>query len=728
MSATGDLNNNLLKTQADLRRIRYSGPFDVYGATKGDPTAFLPIIHFILLDFSHVLARHFASKGYELYGKKDARFIESTYRLLRDEFGYRPQLTKEQFFNIGFAERKLIFIGDLIRMAKTLHGNLTRHRPVEDGHRVTTVRNSPVNLPRHRTTETKRDPVRRVQAVRQSPPRSDRQTEHYYKILQNNVAIVNGHQSPEYDQAFRMSTRSLPRSNQAASHDGRNHDAPFANPDDSFHNQYHDVDEDVVDNRSPRQKQHSPDRKHHRTIPGNTDGHMHTSNATSWKSPVVAEEIVDAATSSSPARVQRHYSQHQYASGQHSSPPRTTQSASSSPAMTRKTEGYTIYEPAPHPVPAPLLVDHGMSMDLNFLEQPSILKSTPIPKSGLDDTFLSEQASLAGHGDAPTSPDVPKAGQQAKDDVEQASPRREQPRRPGHDQPNNHIAQSPARPDEQRHERNQQQPPPPLRPLQSSPVRPSTEPQCEGTQPFQFLSRTWVAPTAPPANAPAQTTVQPTASYLPYDMMQPLFDNFMSMFAAKEEEAMQLRKRVADLESRHEAHAEAMAARVAALEQRAAERSMLNGTIAASPDGRVPEPSLEKTPGSSLDGGAQTNGVQHAGPSQATHYASIRSNAPPMQDSFRTSQRYADDSGSPLHDAQQDGTMRSFRASVSTSQPSVFNTAYNRVSPTKPKSADDYIRSIQERMRHTSQFLKQRAKVAANRPASGSWADSDVHR
>jgi hypothetical protein len=79
-----------------------------------------------LLDYSSILATHFVAKGYELYGKKDTRFLEAVYRLLLQEFTYKPQLTRNQFFNMGYAERKLIFVFDIIQLIKQLHKNLNR--------------------------------------------------------------------------------------------------------------------------------------------------------------------------------------------------------------------------------------------------------------------------------------------------------------------------------------------------------------------------------------------------------------------------------------------------------------------------------------------------------------------------------------------------------------------------------------------------------------------------
>ena len=97
--------------------------------SKGDPSTFLPLLHHVLLDFSPFLSRYFSSKNYELYGKKDTRFLESVYKLLRDEFNYKPALSRDQFFSMGYAERKLILLGDVMRLCRTLHTRLVKNSP-----------------------------------------------------------------------------------------------------------------------------------------------------------------------------------------------------------------------------------------------------------------------------------------------------------------------------------------------------------------------------------------------------------------------------------------------------------------------------------------------------------------------------------------------------------------------------------------------------------------------
>ncbi|XP_058048448.1 centrosomal protein of 44 kDa isoform X2 [Ahaetulla prasina] len=52
--------------------------------------------------------------GMELTAKNDSRFVDAMYKLLRDQFQYKPVLSKQQFLQYGFAERKIQIVCDII--------------------------------------------------------------------------------------------------------------------------------------------------------------------------------------------------------------------------------------------------------------------------------------------------------------------------------------------------------------------------------------------------------------------------------------------------------------------------------------------------------------------------------------------------------------------------------------------------------------------------------------
>ncbi|XP_010593924.1 centrosomal protein of 44 kDa isoform X5 [Loxodonta africana] len=61
----------------------------------------------------------------ELIAKNDLRFIDAVYKLLRDQFNYKPILTKKQFLQCGFAEWKIQIICDILNFVMKKHKELS---------------------------------------------------------------------------------------------------------------------------------------------------------------------------------------------------------------------------------------------------------------------------------------------------------------------------------------------------------------------------------------------------------------------------------------------------------------------------------------------------------------------------------------------------------------------------------------------------------------------------
>ncbi|XP_020342830.2 centrosomal protein of 44 kDa [Oncorhynchus kisutch] len=126
MMSTGDLKGCLRKLDAQLRALKYPREVDYNGLAKGDPSAFLPIVSYAFISYSPHLAEHLVRFGVELTGKNDLRFIECIYKVLRDLFHYKPILTKQQFLQFGYAERKTCILCDVIAFALQKHKELSK--------------------------------------------------------------------------------------------------------------------------------------------------------------------------------------------------------------------------------------------------------------------------------------------------------------------------------------------------------------------------------------------------------------------------------------------------------------------------------------------------------------------------------------------------------------------------------------------------------------------------
>ncbi|KAL3878438.1 hypothetical protein ACJMK2_030788 [Sinanodonta woodiana] len=128
--ATGDLTNNIRRLQKDLKSIKYNEQLDITGITQGSAPVYLLIYHYAFTTYSPALAQHLSSScDIDLFGKTDVRFMESIYKVLRDEFHYKPPITKEQFFSNGFAERKIIMCSSIIEMVKAKSQGLQPQKP-----------------------------------------------------------------------------------------------------------------------------------------------------------------------------------------------------------------------------------------------------------------------------------------------------------------------------------------------------------------------------------------------------------------------------------------------------------------------------------------------------------------------------------------------------------------------------------------------------------------------
>ncbi|NXC34311.1 CEP44 protein, partial [Campylorhamphus procurvoides] len=129
--ATGDINGSLRKIEQGLRLLSYPRDVDYTVLVKGDPAAFLPIINYCFTSFSTCIAELLVKCDVELTAKSDLRFIEAVYKFLRDQFQYKPILTKEQFLQFGFAERKMQIVCDIINCVVKKHKELSNSNKVK---------------------------------------------------------------------------------------------------------------------------------------------------------------------------------------------------------------------------------------------------------------------------------------------------------------------------------------------------------------------------------------------------------------------------------------------------------------------------------------------------------------------------------------------------------------------------------------------------------------------
>lgn len=101
--ATGSVDMNARRLVDHLHAIAYHRAVSARRLREGDVTELLPVLHFVLLDYSPHVAAFVAAKGFALYAQDDASFVDAVFRLSGLHLGLRPSLQARQFLARGFA-------------------------------------------------------------------------------------------------------------------------------------------------------------------------------------------------------------------------------------------------------------------------------------------------------------------------------------------------------------------------------------------------------------------------------------------------------------------------------------------------------------------------------------------------------------------------------------------------------------------------------------------------
>eukprot|EP00941_MAST-03F_sp_MAST-3F-sp1_P001956 g1956.t1 len=117
--STGDFHNNVVKLARLLRHINY--PHATPNLKEGSPQVVLPLLHYVFLEYSRHVARVLTSHNFELRAKNDADFAADVLRVMRRCFNQQPRLKKTQLLATGYAEQKVIFLCDCIRLCRAKH-------------------------------------------------------------------------------------------------------------------------------------------------------------------------------------------------------------------------------------------------------------------------------------------------------------------------------------------------------------------------------------------------------------------------------------------------------------------------------------------------------------------------------------------------------------------------------------------------------------------------------
>ena len=209
-TVTGDLPAALERLNAQLRRAK-APHLQLANHTQLKPELLLPLLHHALLKLSHTLAVHLANRGYELYAQADLKFVESAFKIARDEFAYRASITPKQFLSDNFKEHKLIFVADVLRLCASKASDLAKERSMK---RTTLTPRSKDYLPKQtpgsspRTTTAKRrhsrviPHARRAQSYACDANGPELQSPKLYTNVEDDLCTISSSESSDESSAY----------------------------------------------------------------------------------------------------------------------------------------------------------------------------------------------------------------------------------------------------------------------------------------------------------------------------------------------------------------------------------------------------------------------------------------------------------------------------------------------------------------------------------------------
>lgn len=119
------MHNNLQKVQRVLQKTNFVDNLNLKDLEAGNPSQILKIVHHLVFRASESFTRLIQSKladgmtvHQDIKFMPDISFYKNICLILCDLFGYRTNLTPNQFFSMGFSEPKIVFVLDLYDIIK----------------------------------------------------------------------------------------------------------------------------------------------------------------------------------------------------------------------------------------------------------------------------------------------------------------------------------------------------------------------------------------------------------------------------------------------------------------------------------------------------------------------------------------------------------------------------------------------------------------------------------
>ncbi|CAD8180311.1 unnamed protein product [Paramecium octaurelia] len=110
---SSDLQNQYENFKKTMKKAEYKEQFTFDYVQDNNPTFFLRILHYILIEYNSGFYKSLLDKEYELQSKNDLRFTEQVFKMLQFEFNYKSSINIAQFLSEQYLEHKFILINDI---------------------------------------------------------------------------------------------------------------------------------------------------------------------------------------------------------------------------------------------------------------------------------------------------------------------------------------------------------------------------------------------------------------------------------------------------------------------------------------------------------------------------------------------------------------------------------------------------------------------------------------
>lgn len=108
-----------LMLKKELRSMKYTGVWSDTDVMEGKPEIFVILLNFAFTQYSQKLFTKLIEKYTLINCGSNYDFVSTVYKILSNEFSYRPKISAADFMKAKFASHKIQMMIDICKMVKS---------------------------------------------------------------------------------------------------------------------------------------------------------------------------------------------------------------------------------------------------------------------------------------------------------------------------------------------------------------------------------------------------------------------------------------------------------------------------------------------------------------------------------------------------------------------------------------------------------------------------------